>query len=122
MTASPNHVLLQPLQFDEPLTWYETADRARELLEQFPDFSFSHLFWDGYAWPGGYEIHYITQDGGVLCHQCANKEVMRTIDPDDDQFCIVEADVLWEGPSITCDHCNREIHSEYGEVDETQAN
>lgn len=113
----PNHVLLQPVKFDEPIRWYETGNRARELLDQFPDFTFSHLFWDTYAWPGGYEIHYLAKDGGVLCHNCANEELMRTIDPDDEQFYIVDGDVHWEGAPLMCDHCGREIESEYGDPD-----
>lgn len=113
---SPNHVLLQP-SMGRPIPWYEQPERAKELLEQFPEFTFSHLEWESYAWPGGYELHYYTKDCGVLCHQCANAELMRTIDPDDYQFYIVERDVLWEGPSITCDHCGREIESAYGDPD-----
>lgn len=111
----PSHVLLQPMRLDEPLPWYETAERARELLDQFPDFTFSHLFWERYVWPGGYEIYYILHDCGVLCHNCANDELMRTIDPDFHDWYIVDSDVLWEGPSIYCDHCNREIQSAYGD-------
>lgn len=110
----PRHVLLQPMKFSEPIPWYETAERARELLDP-SEFTFSHLEWEAYAWPGGYEIYYIVHDGGVLCHNCANDELMRTIDPDDDQFYIIDSDVLWEGPSIYCDHCNREIQSAYGD-------
>lgn len=26
-----------------------------------------------YAWPGGYEIAFITDDGGILCHDCVRK-------------------------------------------------
>lgn len=118
----PMHVLLQPMTFDEPLPWYESCERSRELLEQFPDFLFSHLLWDKFVWPGGYQIHYITEDGGILCYDCANAEIMRTIDPDDTQFYIVDSDVLWEGPSLICDHCYREIKSEYGDPDAASDN
>ena len=115
--TSPNHVLIQPVKFGEPLKWYEQPQRAKEVTAQFPDFTFSHLEWQSYAWPGGYEIHYITKDGGVLCHQCANKELERTIDPDDDQFYIVENDINWEWEE-SCDHCGRIIKAEYGDDDE----
>jgi hypothetical protein len=108
-----NHVLLQP-SIGEPIEWYEPADNAREVLDQFPDMTFSHLEWESWAWPGGYEIHYYTVDGGVLCHECANAELPRTLDPDDTQFHIVAEDVNWEDPDFYCDHCNRQIKSEYG--------
>ena len=115
MTAQPNHVLLQP-SVGQPIKWYEPGDRARDILDQFQDFTFSHLEWPSYAFPGGYEIHFITEDGGVLCHDCANKEMERTIDKDDPQFYIVEADVNWES-QVYCDHCNRLIEPAYGLVE-----
>ena len=76
------HVLLQPCTFGGTIPWYEPSDNARNVLDQFPDFTFSHLEYEAYAWPGGYEISYLVKDGGVLCHQCANAELMRTLDPD----------------------------------------
>lgn len=119
--AEPRHVLLQP-SIGEPIKWYENGQRTKELLDQFPDFTFSHLEWECYAWPGGYEIFYFVKDGGVLCHNCANEELIRTIDPDDEQFYIVEADVNWEGPSMYCDHCNREIEPIYEEYQGVEDN
>lgn len=112
------HVLLQPCTFGGPIPWYEPGDRAKELLVQFPDFTFSHLEYQAYAWPGGYEIFYTVKDGGVLCHQCANKELMRTLDPDDDQFHIVDEFINYEDSDLFCDHCNRRIEPAYGEEEE----
>jgi len=109
-----NHVLLQP-SVVTPIPWYEPSQRARGLLERFPDFTFSHLEWQSYAWPGSYEIVYVVQDGGILCHQCANKELMRTLDPDDAQFHIVGDFINYEDTDLFCDHCNRKIGPEYGE-------
>lgn len=109
------HVLLQPCTFGGPIPWYEPGDRAKELLVQFPDITFSHLEYEAYAWPGGYEISYLVKDGGILCHQCANAELMRTIDPDDDQFHIVDYVINYENSDLYCDHCNRRIEPAYGE-------
>lgn len=115
--ASPQHVLLQPVQGHTLIPWYESADNARQVLDQFSDFTFSHIEWQAYAWPGGYEIHYYAKDGGVLCHQCANKELYRTIDPEDAQFYIIDSDVNYED-TLYCDHCNQQIEAAYGEVEE----
>ena len=112
-----NHVLIQPCFSLYPIKWYEPMPNAQQVLAQFPDMTFSHLEYDSYAWPGGYEIHYYTKDGGVLCHECANAELERTIDPDDPQFYIVDESVNYEDPNLFCDHCNRKIGPEY-EVEE----
>lgn len=117
MTANPNHVLLQPTAFGKPIPWYEPTERARELLDQFLDMRFSHLEWESYIWPGGYEMHYYTHTGDVLCHQCANDNLMLTIDSDTHDWYIVAGDVYWEGPAMICDHCGREIESAYGDPD-----
>ena len=122
MTTQPNHVLLQPTPLrGKPIRWYEPGERAREILDQFPDFAFSHLEWQAYAWPGGYEIHYYAKDGGVLCHNCANQELMRTVDPDDTQFYIVACQVNYEDPDRYCDHCNRRIEPQYLECEGVQS-
>ena len=110
----PNHVILQPSTID-PIKWYEQGPRAREVMAQFPDFTFSHLEWQSHTFPGGYEITYVTEDNAMICHGCANKELDRTIDPDDEQFYIVDAFVNYEDDSCFCDHCNRQIEPGYGE-------
>ncbi len=89
----------------------------------FEDFSLAQavmsdgLSWSSYAWPGGYEIHYITKDCGTLCHHCANKELPRTLDSDDEQFFIVASDINYEDSHLFCDHCNRQIEPCYGDDD-----
>lgn len=69
--------------------------------------------WPAFAWPGGYEIHYIVKDCGVLCYQCANEEFERTLDPDDEQFFIVAQEINYEDGYLQCDHCNRQILPAY---------
>ena len=39
MNTQPNHVLHQPSQ-GKPIPWYEHGERAREILDQFPDDQF----------------------------------------------------------------------------------
>lgn len=58
---------------------------------------------------GGYTISYIgLGDGLVYCADCANKADEETQDT-------LNQYIHWEGNSITCDECNIEIESEYGE-------
>ena len=71
--------------------------------------------YDSWAWPGGYPMYYITGDCGVLCPQCANANHRLTLDPDDSQWYIIQADVNWEDESLFCDNCSQQIMSAYGE-------
>lgn len=83
----------------------------------YPDTTFLHLEWPRWAWPGGYEIHYYTKDCGVLCFNCANEHMDRTLDHDDAQFCITSADINYEDEGLWCDHCGREIKPAYGDTE-----
>lgn len=97
-----------------------TFDQIREhgwsWAEQFIPL---RLEWPAYAWPGGYEIHYITHDCGVLCHQCANEHLDLTLD-DDPQWQIIAADINYENNYLYCDHCNRDIEPAYDVTDDEE--
>lgn len=72
-----------------------------------------------YAWPGGYALVYYTADGSELCAECARMAEREGLsgDPDDPQGNLVGASVYWEGPALQCDHCYKEMPSEYGDPD-----
>lgn len=109
-TLSPEHVL-RDVRYSTH--FYKCSSEVR-IMYDLGDMEFVRLEWPKYAWPGGYEIHYIAPDGGVLCADCANEEIMRTIDPDDEQFHVVAQDIHYEGEDIYCDHCGRPIPPAYG--------
>lgn len=72
-----------------------------------------------YAWPGGYPLIYLMDDGEVLCPHCAND----TSNPiheggGADGWRIDAQEIHWEGGPLFCAHCNRTIESAYGEVEE----
>lgn len=73
-----------------------------------------------FAWPGGYELHYLADDGGMFCYQCANGEngslASNLADPGTG-WRIVGWGFHWEGEPEYCSHCSREIRSEYGVPD-----
>ena len=77
-----------------------------------------------YIWPGGYELVYLAADSGIICKDCANGEngaLFMDADPDlneDAQWTLVGKFVHWEGSPYICEHCNREIESEYGPMEE----
>lgn len=70
-----------------------------------------------YAWPGGYPLYYIAQDGGILCPDDARKAEREGLagDPDAPQWNIVAAEANWEDAFLFCDHCHARIPSAYAE-------
>lgn len=93
MKPEPKHVLVGDCG-----TYYESANSACSFMRRMPQVQFSHLEWLSYTWPGGYDIYYYVKNGSVLCHNCANDEIMRTIDPDDEQFYIVGGTCIGKDP------------------------
>lgn len=75
-----------------------------------------------YAWPGGYPLILIMDDGECLCAKCARVEYraisFATRNDDRTGWQASGVDVYWEGEPIYCAHCNATIESAYGPVDE----
>ena len=71
-----------------------------------------------FAWPGGYPIYALMDDCEMLCHKCLHEpEVHEGGDRDGWRF--EGTEVYWEGPTLTCPHCNEDnIESAYGDPDE----
>lgn len=82
--------------------------KIEELLEEgkLPEF----------AWPGGYPIIYLDHDNSTLCSNCATNSLN---DPDEvESFRPCAFQIYWEGPSVFCTNCNKEIESAYGDPSE----
>lgn len=56
---------------------------------------------------GGYTLVYYAKDGSEFCATCAQ-------DSDTGEH-IQNVDVYWEGPPLSCAHCNCTIESSYGD-------
>lgn len=69
-----------------------------------------------YAWPGGYPLHAVTSDGGVLCHHCAHTEraYIGTTDGSDG-WNVIGLCINWEDAHLFCDNCGRRVESAYAE-------
>lgn len=65
---------------------------------------------DAFAWPGGYPIVYVCDNGDTLCADCQTLAIVGEISGP-----VGQPDVYYEGPAIRCDHCNCEIESAYGD-------
>ena len=72
-----------------------------------------------FAWPGGYRIHFLTDDSGSLCGACvADKSNPCHVGGLADGWRIEATFVHWEGPDEICDHCGTAYPSEYGDPDD----
>jgi hypothetical protein len=72
---------------------------------------------DPYAWPGGYPMFALTDDGGVLCKDCTRSEWPAICDSMrsglSDGWRVVAIDINWESLTF-CDHCSNQIETAYG--------
>jgi hypothetical protein len=72
-----------------------------------------------YAWPGGYPMYFICDDGGALCCNCVRTERRNILESiaskSRDGWRVVALDINWEDSTLYCDHCNEQIESAYGE-------
>lgn len=85
---------------------------VKELLAKDPD---GDDKLPAFAWPGGYPILYYCKDGTELCPDCANLALENFGVGEEDKPKL--ADVYYEGPSVFCGHCNKEVESAYGDPD-----
>ena len=71
-----------------------------------------------FAWPGGYPIFAITDDGGAICRHCAKTEA-ESIDSayPGDGWHLIGLQINWEDCDLICDHCGKNIESAYCQED-----
>ena len=76
---------------------------------------------NAYAWPGGYPVYYLANDGEAICPECVTKErsqIFRsTHENQNDGWRIVAADVNYEDSALYCANCDKRIESAYAEDD-----
>lgn len=74
----------------------------------------SELVRSPFAWPGGYPLYAITDDGGAMCAKCCeeNREEIGTTSGRDG-WCVVALEPNWEDPDLVCDCCSRPIEAAY---------
>lgn len=73
-----------------------------------------------YAWPGGYPIMYVFEDGECCCSDCANRwngSEARIGGGYRDGWALIGFSIHYEGPPEICAHCGVEIGSAYGDPD-----
>lgn len=73
-----------------------------------------------FAWPGGYPIYAVMNDGARLCYHCLTTETEVHEGGDADGWRFEGAEVFWEGPTDACGHCGTELESAYGDTNERE--
>lgn len=73
-----------------------------------------------YAWPGGYQMAFITSDGALLCFDCVKKELRSVIwsirNKVSDGWRVTGCDIFYDGEQEEwCDHCGKCIAEAPGE-------
>ena len=75
-----------------------------------------------YAWPGGYPMFGVMDDGGCLCMTCLRSEYKQIAYSNrhklNDGWNVSEVVINYEDPNLTCDHCGEQIESAYGDDDD----
>jgi hypothetical protein len=76
-----------------------------------------------YAWPGGYPVFAVMDDGGCLCPACVKQErriiYTNSLYGNRTGWEIAGVDVNWEDAWLHCYHCGERIVSAYAEDDHT---
>ncbi len=80
---------------------------------------FRRVFRNGpYAWPGGYPLYFVTDDGAALPFNAARENRRAIINSIAyalrDGWRIVAVYVNWEEEDLMCDHTGERIPSAYG--------
>lgn len=74
-----------------------------------------------YAFPGGYTIYYVCQDGSTLCANCANEQeqvnAANLVDRGENwnlaSETIIGVDCNYEDCHLYCDNCSKRIEPSY---------
>ena len=77
-----------------------------------------HIRHGKYAWPGGYPVYFITDDGAALSYDAVKenyREVLSAVkNHDNNGWKVIAADVNWEDGFLYCSHTGDKIESAYG--------
>ena len=72
-----------------------------------------------YAWPGGYPMFFIMEDGGTLSFAAVRQEWRQIVQDylwkHDSGWTIAGVCINWEDANLFCDHTNEPIESAYGD-------
>lgn len=72
-----------------------------------------------YAWPGGYQLYFVTSDGAALSFEAVLQEFRQVLNSIkhglSDGWRVVGVDINWEDQELYCEHTGKRIPSAYSE-------
>lgn len=75
-----------------------------------------------YAWPGAYQMYFITSDGAALSFDAAKAEARQIIraivDKDFSGWRVVACDINYEDSDLYCDHTGEKIPAAYDDLED----
>ena len=78
-----------------------------------------------FAWPGGYTLIAVMDDGECLCHECTRDNFREIVECTKHQERIgwnfIDVTINWEDPSMYCAHCDEPLTPEYCEHEQEAA-
>jgi hypothetical protein len=102
--------------------WSKTPLRANyrqhhKCINSVADFK-ATLRAGAYAWPGGYPLFFIANDGEAICFSCGKTEFSAIANSiatlAADGWNIIACEINYENSSLDCAHCSAIIESAYG--------
>lgn len=84
----------------------------RQKIKSIADFKAS-VRAGGFAWPGGYPVVFVCDDGSVLCHSCIKRNARSVMDSLThkirDGWRVMGCQIVEGDEEEICDHCSTEI-------------
>jgi len=72
-----------------------------------------------YAWPGGYPLYFVADDGAALSFDSVKENLPQVISSIRhgvrDGWRVVACEINWEDNDLTCEHSGKPIEAAYGE-------
>jgi hypothetical protein len=124
MTNIPEHFFVADdggLHDTRQTNWHKHVLRANyrrshQNINSVADFK-ATLRNGAYAWPGGYPIFLLANDGVSLCFECGRKEARNVINAisnkRNDGWRVVACNINYEDSDMTYVHCDKTIESAY---------
>ncbi len=72
-----------------------------------------------YAWPGGYQMYLVCDDGAAMCFECARKDIRQILPAiqhnERNGWRVIATEINYEDSDLYCEGCSEKIPAAYGD-------